>query len=220
VRLEPGAGTSKLGTLTVAPGCLFDAADNRLVLTGVSPSGVAGLLSTGRFDATAGEVQGLTGIASSAAADDLTESTTVGYATAAQLGVTTWGSVVGLSATDVLTKYTYYGDLNLDGKLDADDYARIDRSLAKGVAAAGSAVWIDGDVNYDRAVDAADYLLMDRAYALHGGALSPALLAERETRFGRQYVTYLLTSVPEPATLPSVAALTLLLASALRPRRD
>jgi hypothetical protein len=66
-------------------------------------------------------------------------------------------------------------------------------------------------------VNTADYLLMDHAFALHGGALSPAMLSERESRFGQTYVTDLLTSVPEPADifliLIPIAALSI-------PRRD
>ena len=77
---------------------------------------------------------------------DAGKSTAIGYATAAQLGVTTWGTATGLAGTETVTKYTYYGDLNLDGRVNADDYARIDRSMAKG-GLTNAAVWIDGDGN-------------------------------------------------------------------------
>ena len=30
---------------------------------------------------------------------------------------------------DVLVKYTYYGDANLDGKVDGSDYSRIDSPI-------------------------------------------------------------------------------------------
>ena len=33
---------------------------------------------------------------------------------------------------DVLVKYTYYGDANLDGKVDATDYSRIDNGYLNG----------------------------------------------------------------------------------------
>jgi hypothetical protein len=57
----------------------------------------------------------------------------------------------------VLVKYTYVGDANLDGQVDALDYERIDLAIGNtgvfGVA--------QGDLNYDGAVDALDYEQVD-----------------------------------------------------------
>ncbi len=51
-------------------------------------------------------------------------------------------------ATDALAMYTYAGDANLDGKINADDYFQIDSNYNKnGNNAAIS--FHDGDFNYD-----------------------------------------------------------------------
>lgn len=61
---------------------------------------------------------------------------------------------VSVTAADVLVKYTYVGDLNLDGVVDASDLAR----LLQGLNGAGgsSPGWNFGDVNYDGVVDVVD----------------------------------------------------------------
>ena len=63
------------------------------------------------------------------------------------------------AASDLLLKYTYYGDLNLDGVVDAADYTRIDAGFLLHLTG-----WANGDVNYDGVVDASDYTLMDNAF--------------------------------------------------------
>lgn len=100
------------------------------------------------------------------------------------------------AGTGIITvETTYIGDSNLDGKVDADDYALIDRGYAKGLS-----LWSDGDFNYDGLVTAADYLLIDRTFALQGNPLSATLLASRESQFGADYVHALLVSIPEPSS--------------------
>jgi autotransporter-associated beta strand protein len=98
----------------------------------------------------------------------------------------------GVSALTVM--FTYYGDLNLDGVVNADDYALLDRGFTGHLGG-----WSNGDVNYDGAVDAADYLLVDRVVGQAQG-LSPGFLAQRESQFGPAYVQELVTTVPEPAS--------------------
>ncbi|HZZ43951.1 MAG TPA: autotransporter-associated beta strand repeat-containing protein [Tepidisphaeraceae bacterium] len=111
------------------------------------------------------------------------------------------GYVQDDTAQTFTVEYTLVGDLNLDGKLDADDYALLDRSFAKGLPA----TWTSGDLNYDGLVNSSDYFLIDRAYGLQAG-LSPSLLAEREAQFGSAYVNQLIAAVPEPTLLSLGAA--------------
>lgn len=99
-------------------------------------------------------------------------------------------------AASLTVKYTWYGDANLDGKINADDYALADRGLAKGLTD-----WVNGDFDYSGVIDSADYLLIDTSYGLSGGSLSPDFLAQREAQFGEAYVSQLIAAVPEPASL-------------------
>jgi hypothetical protein len=98
------------------------------------------------------------------------------------------------------------GDVTGDFKLNADDYARLDRFVAKNGLGAVSASRQDGDLNNDGKVDAADYLMIDTAWAKAHGALDPAILASREAEFGGDYVSALVGAVPEPGSLGLVLA--------------
>lgn len=105
--------------------------------------------------------------------------------------------------SSITAEVKYLGDANMDGVVNADDYALIDRSFAKQLA---SAYWTDGDFNYDGIVNGADYLLMDQVFLHQGGALSPELLAEREAEFGPDYASQLMGAVPEPVGMTALAA--------------
>lgn len=123
------------------------------------------------------------GITSSVAASDSSHNTSLGYL------------LVG-NAFEI--KLTYAGDANLDGIINADDYALIDRTFAQHLTS-NSAMWSGGDFNYDGQVTSADYLLIDRVYLQQDAPLSPDFFAERAAQFGDVYVQQLLASVPEPS---------------------
>ncbi len=95
----------------------FDLNDNDMILdyiAGNSPAGtIRGYLSSGYAN---GAWNG-SGLASTAANTNASLNTALGYADAADIGITQFD---GLSITGpaVLVKYTYYGDSSLDGKVD------------------------------------------------------------------------------------------------------
>jgi hypothetical protein len=82
---------------------------------------------------------------------------------------TTLGNFDGTNpaSTDVLLKFTYYGDANLDGNVDGSDYTKIDHGF--GIHATG---WQNGDFNYDGIIDGSDYTLIDNAFNTHGASLA------------------------------------------------
>jgi len=89
----------------------------------------------------------------------------------------------------VLVKYAWYGDINLDGVVDFNDYNIIDNTFLSGDVT--DQHWQRGDLNYDGVVDFNDYNLIDNTFLAHagetlavGGTPSPA---------------------PEPATLGLLA---------------
>ena len=73
----------------------------------------------------------------------------------------------GVDANSVVVKYTYNGDTNLDGRIDAADYFRIDQ----GFLSAGS-TYRDGSFDYDTTVNGDDYYLIDTAFLHQTGALA------------------------------------------------
>ena len=56
----------------------------------------------------------------------------------------------------MLVKFTYGGDANLDGKINVDDYGRIDFNVNLGTTG-----WYNGDFNYDGKINVDDYGIID-----------------------------------------------------------
>jgi hypothetical protein len=84
-----------------------------------------------------------------------------------------------------------FGDANMDGRIDADDYALIDRGYLRKLSG-----WTSGDFNGDNQVNAADYVYIDAALAAEqGGVISAALVSQREAQFGQAYVDALTAAI-------------------------
>ncbi len=120
-------------------------------------------------------------------------------------GALTGGSFLGraVDAGSVITRYTYYGDSNLDGQVNSQDYALIDSGFAAQHNAGFVVSWVNGDYNYDGKIDGSDYALIDTAAAFSAGQpLSPSFIDEREQQFGPSYAAGLsgIQAVPEPAS--------------------
>src|SRR6185503_17777449 len=94
--------------------------------------------------------------------------TSIGVATAAQVkGIlpaqtATWAGQV-VTGSDTLLMYTYGGDANLDGKINVDDYGRIDFNVNLGVGG-----WYNGDFNYDGKINVDDYGIIDFNVGIQG----------------------------------------------------
>jgi hypothetical protein len=66
----------------------------------------------------------------------------------------------------ILVKFTWNGDADLTGVVDASDYFRIDLGFANGRVG-----WANGDFDYSGTIDANDYFLIDKAFAGQAGVL-------------------------------------------------
>ena len=99
-----------------------------------------------------------------------------------------------VNANCILVKYTWNGDANLDGVVNADDYFLTDSGY---VSQKGG--WHNGDFNYDSTVNADDYFLIDSAYIGQIGTLSGRIAA-----------------VPEPGMLGALGLGMMLLAGRVR----
>jgi hypothetical protein len=153
--------------LSISPGGTLDLGNNAMIVHNGNLPAISSLIGTGYSGGTwTGK-----GITSSTAAGDTT------YLTA--LGVTLNninGSAIDTSfdgqhvlANDVLIKYTYYGDTNLDGQVDGSDYSRIDDGYLFQLTG-----WFNGDFNYDNAINGSDYTLIDNAFNVQGSQLPSA----------------------------------------------
>jgi autotransporter-associated beta strand protein len=98
---------------------------------------------------------------------------------------------------DILVKYTYYGDANLDGKVDGSDYSLIDNGALMHLTG-----WYNGDFNYDGVINGSDYTLIDNAYNTQGASLA-AEIGGSVASVTAQVAGG--SSVPEPTTLGLLA---------------
>ena len=112
------------------------------------------------------------GINSTAAAADSTHLGALGVllndAGGSPLYVSFSGEPVGVD--DILIKYTYVGDGNLNGVVDGTDYALIDNGFNFGLTG-----WRNGDFNYSGAIDGTDYAYIDNAFNHQAGTLAAKL---------------------------------------------
>ncbi len=128
-------------TLSLADEAILDLNDNTLIVVDSIPAELVNLVKSAR---NGGNWSG-PGITSTAARLD-------------PYAVT--GLAIGLNpAGQTLIKYTYNGDANLDGVVNADDYFRIDSGF---ITQTGD--YANGDFNYDNTIDADDYFLIDSAF--------------------------------------------------------
>ncbi|HYO09099.1 MAG TPA: aspartyl protease family protein [Tepidisphaeraceae bacterium] len=213
VVLQSGApaSTSVVNDITATGGGAIDLKNNALIVRGAGAggsgalgafaggkyTGVTGLLASGRNAGTArGAWDGEGIVTSMPAASPSSRLTALGVATAGELAKTTFAGV-NVSAADVLVMYSYAGDADLNGRINGDDYFRID-SHANAPGAHG---WANGDFDYSGKIDGDDYFLIDSNIARQ----SAGLLAATTTGLAEST----LTPIPEPAaaTLLTLATL-------------
>ncbi len=193
---SPGDWTSRL-----------DVANNDLdIQSGRSAATAAANLATVTsevaqgYDLTRGaNWQGSGGITSTTAAADTNHLTALGVIQNNQSGAPLYGSSTPFDTFsplpgDTLVKYTYFGDANLDGKVDGSDYSLIDAGYASHGTLTG---WYYGDFNYDGVIDGSDYALIDNAFNNQTVNLSTSAVVAASTAQP--------AAVPEPAGFVFVA---------------
>lgn len=180
LQIAAGSGESQVGSLSINNS--LDITNNALVIsfgtTGDPISTIASYLKNG-YDG--GKWDG-SGIQSSSVAT--APGTTIGYAD----GNT--DSNTAAAPGTILVRYTWLGDVNLDGVVNAADAAIMTQNMNM-----TNADWADGDMNYDGVVNGDDLSLLLLGEADSGGAA---------------------IAVPEPATMGILAAPALLLAARRR----
>ena len=189
------AGTSRVANLSISAGGRLDLTNNKLIVAGgdvgsfvgSSYTGVTGLIAGGRNGGTDGNWSG-SGIVTSSASGNLTS---LAVATGQQTGRAggTFGGI-SVAAGDVLVMYTYGGDANLDGKINVDDYGRIDFNVPIGTNG-----WFNGDFNYDGKINVDDYGIIDFNVGIQGAPFAVTSEIAATPRVAS------LTAVPEPCAM-------------------
>ncbi len=174
--LANGGRFIKTSALTIDATAGLNLADNDLIFQSTAGTKAAdlttlfNLIKLGR----AGGLWNGNEISSSAAASNPLHSTTLGVI----VNDNGSGSVIrstldgqSVDVNTVLVKYTYTGDADLDGDIDADDYAKIDGGFASHLSG-----YRNGDFNFSGgSPNSDDYFQIDRAFYNQGAALASAV---------------------------------------------
>ena len=100
--------------------------------------------------------------------------------------------------TDVLVKYTFVGDANLDGVVNSGDYLAIDNGFNSNLSG-----WQNGDFNYDGTINGDDYTLIDNAFNTQGSVSFAGESAGPTEMIASD--TEQVAAVPEPGELGLMA---------------
>jgi hypothetical protein len=184
----------------------LDLSGNDLIVRNASLVTVTNLLENG-FSRGAGYWNGQ-GIISSTAAANPSDVTTLGVLQPST-SLTAFDGL-SVSTNDVLVKYTYYGDADLNGRVDGTDYSLIDTGFASHGSKTG---WQNGDFNDDGKIDGSDYSLIDNAFNSQGAAPAasaaviakarPLIVSVRHSRDDSVAVEYQPTDEADEATQAS-----------------
>jgi hypothetical protein len=205
--VKPGTGVFRaIGGFTLSPGKRLDLTQGKMIIdagdagtwAGSLYTGITGLIAAGRngnalplwdgnginttqTNATAGNYHSI-GTAKASDARPNTATATVLWA-----GLT-------ITGTDVLVMYTYGGDATLDGKINIDDYVKIDSGIAGGYTG-----WVNGDFNYDGKVSIDDYItVIDVNIGNQNGFVFPATGGVQSVEMG--------VAIPEPMSVGMASA--------------
>jgi hypothetical protein len=194
---NPSSPAGALRSLSIAggtqPTAQLDLTDNALVIdydAGNSPlATVRAQVASGYADAT---WEG-PGIVCSGPGSGTTHG--MGYAEASAVFTTFPGTFLGESVDDtsILLRYTRYGDADLNGVVNLNDFNR----LAANFGLTGGALWSQGDFNYDGNVNLNDFNRLAANFGL--SAAGPQVTAQDWARLG--------AAVPEPALIGCAAGL-------------
>ncbi|MGE5611113.1 MAG: CAP domain-containing protein, partial [Bacillota bacterium] len=200
VSLTPGGSKALFADqLSITDGQL-DVGDNMLVIAATASTqqqvlqSISDLVRSGQSELWTGD-----GIVSSAARLTATKITglVVIPNTNGTPGVPLFDTIDGrlVSATSILVKYSFNGDINLDGMIDGDDYFQIDSGFI-----AKQSGYHNGDFNFDGIIDGDDYFLIDSAFIGQSNITIPKVVNAMFT-----------VEVPEPAATSLLLSATLLL---------
>ncbi|WP_428940579.1 calcium-binding protein [Fontivita pretiosa] len=167
-----GAGADKairVNTLNIAGGGRLDLNDNAMIVSSGNLAGITALLRSGlsnggRFDWLGNGIASSRAGSLNAAAGSALFALGVIRNDLSQVGgsgpvYTSFAGIGGLSVNDVLVRFTYSGDADLSGAVDATDYSLIDGGFVNRRSG-----WIHGDFDHSGGIDATDHSLIDNAW--------------------------------------------------------
>jgi hypothetical protein len=180
-----GTQVLSVNSLSLDPDAVVDLGTHSMIVQSTAAdratalANIRSLIRSGRH----GGAWNGSGIISTAAASDTTGNTGLAAIINDRGDGTTVRSELGgmtVDANCILIKWTYNGDGDLNGMLNADDYALIDSAAGAG----GATDYYHGDFDYSDTTNPDDYFFIDKAYSGQAGTLSDGptpLAAESQT---------------------------------------
>jgi hypothetical protein len=172
----------------------IDLTDNAMIVdySGASPLvSISNMIRNGTYD---GINDSASGIISSTAiiAGNTSHPVALGYGEASTLGISTFEGE-SVDTTSILIRYTFEGDANLDGVVNALDF----NVLATNYGGAGK-IWTQGDANADGIVNSKDFDILANNYGQTVNAGAMTAPAQTAPALG--------TIVPEPTVCALLGA--------------
>ncbi len=154
---NPASKTLVVGSLSIGGTGRLDLSDNFMIVHNGSLGGISALLASGY---SGGAWNGI-GIFSSTAQNDSTRRTALGVLLNNSAGLPIYTTFDGQPASlnDVILKYTYYGDANLDGVVDSSDLTRLDNGFNGDLTG-----WQNGEFDYSGSLNGSDYTILDNSF--------------------------------------------------------
>lgn len=181
----------------------LDVADNAMIVRNGAVGTLEDHLQRG-LNESAGVFWGGHGITSSVAAANPSVMTAAGLVRMADFPVPTdYQPATGqsMSNVDVLIKFTYFGDADMNGVLDATDYSLIDNGFNANLNG-----WINRDFSYNDDVEGTDYFLIDNAHNGSGANVLPTFTVSGNAT-ADEGSTYTLTATASTGTnVPGISA--------------
>jgi hypothetical protein len=172
----PAGGTRTIvtGALSFSGSGRLDLRDNALAID-YSAASPIGTFSGGAYTGVTGNVAAGTILTSMSAATPAQHLTALGVAEAADAlhlaaGQTALWNGQTVDSSTVLVKYTYAGDVDLNGKINGDDYFILDSHAGQQLAG-NSMGWFYGDVDYNGKINGDDFFALDSNLARQGVVL-------------------------------------------------
>jgi hypothetical protein len=187
-----------LGSVATTGTGKFDLNDNSAVVTNMTLAQVRAAIASGY----AGGAWNGPGINSSTAAGQTLYA--VGFAPNSTLNKSSFKGVTSVNASDILVKYTYYGDADLTGDVTLDDFTL----FLNGYQNAGT-TWVQGDFDYSGVVTLDDLTLFLAGYQQQGAPLSQIesmIDAVPMTSAERAAMLAAVAAVPEPSAAATLLA--------------
>jgi hypothetical protein len=216
-----GNTTLKTDNLSMGATSRLDLKDNDMIVANSNYTTIKNLIASAR---NGGSWNGA-GVTSTVAAAASPKNKTLGTITGTQFhqaqGANQLFNGFTVANTDTLVKFTYYGDADLNGIVNFDDYSRTDAGFNS-----GGNTWFQGDFDYNGVVNFDDYSLIDAAFNTQAGSLRQALayldgndrnrdhmntpelqvVVDHFDQFGLPYAQSFLNAVPEPGSVAMVGA--------------